>query len=68
MGQLKITDEKFYYLENGKVVFTPEYHIARGYCCGCKCRHCPFTPKHIKGNTIKSEHNESEEIGHGQSS
>lgn len=40
-----------YYLENGKVVFTPEYHIERGYCCGNGCRHCPYYPKYLKGNT-----------------
>jgi hypothetical protein len=33
------------------VVFTPEYHMARGYCCGNKCRHCPYEPNHIKDNT-----------------
>jgi len=51
MTQSKSTDEKLYYLEQGKVVFTPEYHMARGYCCGNKCRHCPFIPKYIKENT-----------------
>jgi hypothetical protein len=50
MTQSKSTDEKLYYLEQGKVVFTPEYHITRGYCCGNKCRHCPYEPKHIKDN------------------
>lgn len=35
-----------YYYENGLVVFTEEYHLARGYCCGNKCRHCPYNPKH----------------------
>lgn len=39
-----------YYLENGKVVFTEQYHINRGFCCGNKCRHCPYEPKHIKEN------------------
>lgn len=38
-----------YYLENGKVVFTEKYHVDRGQCCGSKCRHCPYTPKHKKG-------------------
>ena len=59
MSKSKITDdEKFYYLENGKVVFTPEYHMARGHCCGNKCRHCPFDPEHIKGNkNIKQKEN-----------
>jgi len=49
--KLNKDDKELYYLEQGKVVFTPEYHMARGYCCGNKCRHCPFTPKYIKGNT-----------------
>ena len=40
----------YYYLEDGKVVFTPEYHIKRGQCCGQGCRHCPFLPKHTKDN------------------
>lgn len=39
-----------YYFENGKIVFTPQYHIQRGVCCGSRCRHCPFEPKHEKGN------------------
>jgi hypothetical protein len=39
-----------YYLENGKVVYTEQFHTERGYCCGNKCRHCPYEPKHIKGN------------------
>lgn len=45
-------DTELYYLENGKVVFTPLYHAQRGYCCGNKCRHCPYEPKFEKGNTI----------------
>ena len=43
-------DKELYYLENGKVVFTPKYHIERGYCCGSGCRHCPYEPKYIIGN------------------
>jgi hypothetical protein len=39
-----------FYIENGFKVMTEEYHIKRGYCCGNGCRHCPFTPKSIKGN------------------
>ena len=41
-----------YYLENGKIVFTEQYHKDRGQCCGSGCRHCPYEPKHQKGNTI----------------
>ena len=31
-----------YYLENGKWVFTEKFHKNRNYCCGSKCRHCPY--------------------------
>ena len=40
-----------FYIENGKYVFTKEFHLNRGYCCGSGCRHCPFYPAHKKGNT-----------------
>jgi hypothetical protein len=40
-----------FYEENGRTVFTEEYHIERGYCCGNGCRHCVYDPKYVKGNT-----------------
>lgn len=40
---------KDYYMEEGKVVFTTFFLLARGYCCGSKCRNCPYDPKHIAG-------------------
>jgi hypothetical protein len=49
--KLNKDDKELYYLENGKVVFTPQYHIQRGGCCGSGCRHCPYSPTNIKGNT-----------------
>lgn len=49
MGNVPI-EESTFYLENGKVVFTEVHHIKRGWCCGNGCRHCPYTPRHIKGN------------------
>lgn len=30
-----------------------EFLLKRGYCCGNKCRNCPYIPKHIKGNREK---------------
>ncbi|MFC6646642.1 DUF5522 domain-containing protein [Granulicella cerasi] len=30
------------YFENGFMVFTEQYHLRRGYCCGSGCRHCPY--------------------------
>jgi hypothetical protein len=32
-----------YYLnEQGLFVFTKEYHLDRGYCCGNGCVNCPY--------------------------
>ena len=53
--KLNRNDSELYYLENGKVVFTPKYHISRGYCCGSNCRHCPYEPKYVKNNTNLEE-------------
>ena len=38
------------YWENGKMVMTERYHVKRGSCCGSGCKHCPFSPPHIKMN------------------
>jgi hypothetical protein len=40
-----------YYIEDGKYVFTEQFHIKRGHCCGSGCRNCPFHPKYQKNNT-----------------
>jgi len=29
-------------MEQGKFVFTADYHLKRGYCCNSGCRHCPY--------------------------
>jgi len=51
--------DKHYYLDNGRVVFTTLFHLERGYCCGNKCRHCPYNPKWIKDTTnIKEKKSE----------
>jgi len=34
--------KKYFYYENGLMVFTEAYHLERGYCCEQGCRHCPF--------------------------
>ena len=53
--KLNKNNEELYYLENGKVVFTPKYHLERGYCCGSGCRHCPFEPMGLKDNQQLNE-------------
>lgn len=37
-------DEKtdYYFNEKGLMVFTENYHLKRGYCCGNGCLHCPY--------------------------
>lgn len=37
-----------YYMENGFMVFTEAYHLARGRCCGNSCRHCPFEHVNVR--------------------
>jgi hypothetical protein len=34
-----------FYFDSGWMVFTAEYHLRRGYCCGNGCRHCPIREK-----------------------
>lgn len=47
-----------YYIENGRMVFTERYHLDRGYCCGNKCRHCPYGNKKITTDSL-SDKNET---------
>ena len=37
-----------YYLYDGSIIMTEEYHINRGYCCGSGCKHCPYDPIHTR--------------------
>jgi hypothetical protein len=37
----------FYTNNDGFVVFTAEYLLQRGYCCGNGCKHCPFDYKNV---------------------
>lgn len=45
------TSSSDFYFENDKKVFTEEYHKKRGFCCGNRCRHCPYEPKYLIYNT-----------------
>ena len=45
-------EKKLYYIEGDRVILTELTHIERGQCCGNGCRHCPYLPKHTKGNII----------------
>ena len=39
--------DEFYYNGVGLVVFTAEYLLQRGYCCGNGCINCPFDYKAV---------------------
>jgi hypothetical protein len=39
-----------YYFENGLMIFTEAYHRKRGFCCGNRCRHCPYEHANVPGN------------------
>ncbi len=40
-------DELFYLNDNGFVVFTAQYLLNRGYCCGNACLNCPYDYKNV---------------------
>jgi hypothetical protein len=39
---MSLVEDRDFYIENGKYVFTAFYLMNRGYCCNCNCRHCPY--------------------------
>ena len=44
-----------YHKEGDRIIFTEEFHVRRGQCCGNGCRHCPYEPKYHKGNMSLSK-------------
>ncbi len=43
----KLVENIDFYIENGRYVFTAHYLKKRGYCCGNKCRHCPYGHENV---------------------
>jgi hypothetical protein len=37
----------FYFTSEGYLVFTEQYLLRRGFCCGNGCRHCPYGHKNV---------------------
>ncbi|MDQ4122877.1 MAG: DUF5522 domain-containing protein [Acidobacteriota bacterium] len=37
-----------FYFENGLMVLTAHFLRERGYCCGNRCRHCPYQTTEAK--------------------
>lgn len=48
MKKQNLIEGKDYYIENGLLIFTEEYHLKRGECCGNKCKHCPYNHINVK--------------------
>ncbi|MBL8205820.1 MAG: hypothetical protein JNM09_16415 [Blastocatellia bacterium] len=48
-----IEGEDFYW-EGAYMVFTAEFHLRKGQCCGSGCRHCPYEPHWTKGTTTSA--------------
>lgn len=40
----------YYMAPEGYRIMTEYYLAKRGYCCSNGCRHCPYSPKAVKGN------------------
>ena len=38
----------YYFNEQGFMVFTEQYHLKRGFCCGSNCKHCPHGHENVK--------------------
>jgi len=54
-GKRDFIKDIHYYLEGDRVIFTSLFHLERGQCCGNGCRHCPYEPRHKRGNKILDE-------------
>jgi hypothetical protein len=48
-------ENPLFYMENGLIVFTEAYHLARGFCCNSGCRHCPFKQRRDQGSLSSKE-------------
>jgi len=49
-GESQTEGVDFYMNPEGYRVMTEYYLVKRGYCCSNGCKHCPYSPKAVKGN------------------
>jgi hypothetical protein len=64
-------DEEFYINDSGLFVFTADFLLKRGYCCGNGCLHCPFEYKNVinlekKKKLIENRKNNTETTSHNK--
>jgi len=43
----ELTDDDYYFNNDGFVVLTAKYLLERGYCCGNGCKNCPYDYKAV---------------------
>ena len=64
MSEAQKEGEDFYYNESGLLVFTENYHVKKGFCCGNGCKHCPYNyesvPEPKRTELINQSKNNSE--------
>ncbi|MEZ5015509.1 MAG: DUF5522 domain-containing protein [Flavipsychrobacter sp.] len=65
MSQLK-EGVDYYTLDDGRLVFTSNYHLKRGYCCSRGCKHCPYDYENVpavkRARLLKErQHNEQQQ-------
>jgi len=60
-----IEGEHYYLNEEGLFVLTEKYHLARGYCCGNGCKHCPYdyenVPEPKRSELVEKRRHEKDE-------
>ncbi len=49
-GETTVEGVDYYLDPKGFRVMTEYYLVKRGYCCSNGCKHCPYSPKAVKGN------------------
>ncbi len=57
-----VNNEDYYFDESGLMIFTENYLLQKGECCGNGCRHCPFNYKNVpekKRNILLTIRNKS---------
>ena len=42
-----IKDIHYYFNEEGYIVFTKQYLLEQGTCCGMRCLHCPYNYENV---------------------
>jgi Family of unknown function (DUF5522) len=48
MKKQELIEGVHYYMnDDGDLVFTPQYHLEKGYCCGFGCKHCPYEYENV---------------------